>query len=130
MLHNEPEHDQRTYVEVSMLDPSEYGLNPRPGRGFVRRTCLKIGQPKVKSPKTTGLIHAVGANMKLPERGGNSFTKFLSALCQNMQKFSGPLIEAGCRGSDIDWISPDFVRDLHDGMYMARLSSTVTNDVL
>jgi hypothetical protein len=64
---------------------------------------LDIRNPRATSLKTTGLIHAVvGADINLPYGESDKFIEFLSTLCQNMKRFSGPLIEAGCRGSDID----------------------------
>jgi hypothetical protein len=130
MLNHGLEHDESIFVEISIVDRTEYGLTLRPDLGFVHRRCLKIGKPRAENIRTTSLIHAVGTDIELQKKDGNKFIKFLSAICQNMKKFSGPLIEAGFRGSDIDWLSPGFVAAVHQGMYTVLPSITVTNDIL
>jgi hypothetical protein len=111
-LYGRPEQDTQSFVEVSIIGQTDYGLVPQPGLGYIYRRCLQIRKPKAETLSTSGLLPPLGVGIVIPNKEKYKILQFFSALYQSIKRASGELIEAGFRGYDIDWLSPLFAEEI------------------
>lgn len=97
-------YDQGIYAHISLLQRTANGLQDVGGKGYIPRSCIKLGKPRQNGLNMSGafpnLKQLVPPNHM--NQSSDKFSFFMSGLFQNMKNEKNTLVTFRFSVSDID----------------------------